>query len=664
MSAARQLVSRAWGRGLRPPPLLTVSQWAEDHRFVTAPSPEPGAWHNSRTPYLVGIMDTLSPSHPAREIDFCKGTQLGGTESAVNAVGFYSHQCPGSGLIVLPSKDVAAEWSRVRFQGLFENTPILQPLIALEKNRRRSRSSTIYAKFLSNGATWKLAWSSSAKILRSTPAAIIIADEVDGFAKQVAGEGDPVDLLSKRFANFRRGKFFRLSSPTDRTGSRIERGFRDGDQRYYFLPCPACGHFQRLIFERLKWPQGDAKSRTERTAAVAYNCIRCEVPIREHSKTEMLARGKWVATRYLPALLSGGFSSEDSEIEGIVRQMGNETHPSFHLSGLYSPAGWFSWQQCAVDWERAQGDPERLKVYVMTTLGESWVDRGESPDWEKIFGRREDYAIGTVPPGAVFLTAGVDVQRNRLELEIVGWGRGKQSWSIDYITLLGDTEGEEPWKMLDEVLARDWPTATGGTLPVWAMGIDSGYRPAKVYEFAARHARAAHGPAGSRITVPRTVVPTKGGAGWDRLISGVSSYDAARKRADLRIVEIGTGFAKQQLYDCLRLPRPSQDETYPSGYCHLPSYEPNYFQGLCSESRVIRASGKPEWVHDPSVRNEPLDVRVIARAMAVLCGIDQFSDNHWAELEQRIQVKVKAEPDQPSPQQQQSFRPVVGRIRL
>jgi phage terminase large subunit GpA-like protein len=600
-------------------------------------------------------MDVLSPEHPAREIDVCKATQIGGSEVAINAVGYYSHLQPCSGLIVLPSKDVAGEWSRVRFQGLFEATPVLTPLIAHEQNRRRARTSTIYAKRLTNGATWKMAWSSSSRILRSTPASIIIADEVDAFAAQVGSEGEPIDLLSKRFANFRRGKFLRISSPVDRTGSRIERGFRDGDQRFYFVRCQHCGRFQRLIFERLRWPQGDLRTRTERTAQAAYLCINCEERIEERSKTDLLAGGMWIATRERPDLLAGGFDESNlaADLEPILFAMQKEKHPSFHLNGLYSPIGWLSWSQIAIDWERAQGDPERLKVFCMTTLAESWIDRGEAPDWERLFARRETYEIGKIPPGVLFLTAGVDVQANRLELEIVGWGRNRESWSIDYMVLLGDTEGDQPWRMLDEVLAREWPLTAGGTLPITVMGIDSGFRSHKVYEFCARHARPAHGPAGSRIHAHRTVQSTKGALAWDRLITHISTADAARHRGDLRIVEIGTGYAKQQLFDCLRLPVPSAGESVPSGFCHFPNFEPDFFRGLCSESRVIRASGKPEWVRDLAVRNEPLDCRIIARTMAGLYGMDRFSEEGWLRLEQSVQNATAPAAPAPVPGQQQ-----------
>lgn len=628
---AHQVVSGAWSRGLKPPPSLTVSEWAARYRIVTAPSPDPGPWRNERTPYLVGIMDALSPSHPAREVDFMKGTQIGGTEAAVNVVGYYSHQSPNSGLIVLPSKDVAREWSTLRFQGLFENTPVLQPLFSLENNRRRAKSNTTYAKRLANGCSWKMAWSSSGKILRSTPAAIIIADEVDGFVLSVGGgkrsEGEPIDILTKRYANFRRGKFLRISSPTDRSGSRIERGFRAGDQRYYFLPCPHCAHFQRLVFERIRWPQGEPQK-------AAYECAACEKSIPEYHKTAMLARGMWVATADHPDLVEHGFPDSDiALLQPILDAMAEAEHVSFHLSALYSPLGWYSWSTLASDWEKIHGDAERLKVFVMTTLGETWVDRGEAPDNQRLFERRESYEIGIVPRGGLFLTAGADVQADRIEVEVVAWGYGKESWSVGYEVLPGDTSTPAPWNQLEQLLARDWPCAVGGSKPIIALAIDTGFRPQMGYAFARRHQQAAHGPAGSRIVAVRTVIPIKGTDDWQKLIVRVSNPDAAKKRGGIRIVEVGTACAKQELYDWLRLPAPSQPgETYPPGYCHFPSYEKSYFQGLCSESRVIRATGRPEWVKDPSVRNEPLDVRVYARAAAAVYGLDVFRQSKWKEM--------------------------------
>lgn len=628
-SRAYAAVARAWADGLRPPPDLKVSEWAEEYRYVAPPTPNEGPWRNDRTPYLVGVMDVLSPSHPAREIDAIKGTQLGFTEFLLNVVGYYSDQVPGTtGMIVLPTKFVATEWSKLRLQALFGHTEPLRRLVASQDNRRGSKSNTAWVKQLANGSTWKIAWASSGAMMRSTPAGIILADEVDGMNPEIPGEGNTMDVLRNRFANYRRGKFARVSSPTNKRESLIEQGYLAGDQRRFFVPCPHCRHRQVLMLDNLIWPDG-------RPEEAAFKCVSCEQLIPEFHKTQMLAEGMWLATREVKHLVKTGFAEVDiPRLAGILAQMDEAEHPSFHLPSFYSPMGWYSWRAFAAEWSAAQGDPAKLKVLVMTKLGETWLEKGEAPDWEKVYGRRERYEEGTAPAGVLFLTAGVDVQADRLEVELVGWGRGRESWSVNYVVIPGDTSTEEPWLLLDEVMRASYPTADGRSLPIMVMGVDTGFRPQKVYEFARRHRQADHGPAGTRIRFPRTVVPFKGNSDGYKIIFGKSTADAARKRGGVVIVTVGTAAAKQDVYDSLRLPAPTNEgEAYPAGYCHFPaSYDADYFRGLTSESRVVRVNGKAEWVRDPAIRNEPLDCRVYARAAAAIYGLDRFTDTHWRRM--------------------------------
>jgi len=202
------------------------------------------------------------------------------------------------------------------------------------------------------------------------------------------------------------------------------------------------------------------------------------------------------------------------------------------------------------------------------------------------------------------------------------------------------TSSPEVWQELEALLAKDWPHAAGGTMPIMAMAIDTGFRPQMVYEFAARHPQPAHGPAGDQIVAPRTVIPTKGTDHAFKLIASVSGTDAARKRQGVRIWSIGTHCAKQEFYDWLRLDLPTDpDEAFPAGYQHYAYGDPDFYKGLCSESRVVRAlSGKIEWVKDPAVRNEPLDLAVLCRACAAVCGIDRFTEEEWAALEGSMQA--------------------------
>ena len=640
---ATELVNQAWNAGMTPPPMTLVSQWADQNRELPESAPEPGPYRTSRTPYMREIMDSLSPSSMAREIDFMKGSQIGATDSAFNWIGFIVDQSPTNILCVLPDQATAKEWSQQRLAQLIENTPCLRGKIK-EPRDRDGGNATFSKKF--GSAYLKMAWASSAKKMRSTPAANLIADEVDGFARDSSGEGSPIALLRRRFTNYPEGKFYRMSTPTDKATSLIEQGFNEGDQRYYFIPCPFCKHYQIIQFKNLKWNKGDYGS-------VYLKCIACEAEIPERFKTVILAKGRWIATKTRPDLVKNGIAEESlPDLDRIFRTMRVERHPSFHLSGLYSPLGWYSWDQVAEDWEKAQKNPKDLKTFVNTVLGETWVEQGAAPEWEILYERSGSYTAGAAPYGVLFLTAGVDVQGDRLECEIVGWGRNFHSWSIDYHVILGDPKDTETWDKLEQYLRKPIEHASGHSLQISAIGVDTGYSSKVVYRFTGRFPRAVHGHGRSYISQPLTLVPTKGGHSGVKLIESISSEDAARTRRGLKIVTIGTHTAKQELYDWLRA-RPTVDtETgqmkLPFGYTFYPRYEPSYFQGLCSETRVVRENGKIEWLKDPSVRNEPLDCRIIARAMASLYGIDRFVEKHWASLEESLRP-IEPEPT-PTPQ--------------
>ena len=390
-------VLRAWRRGMRPDPDLTVSEWADTHRKLSSrASAEPGQYRTARTPYLREIMDALSPGHPAQRISFMKAAQVGATEAGNNWIGFVIHHAPGPMLAVLPTVEMAKRTSRGRIDPLIEDSPALKERV--QPARSRDAGNSMLSKEFPGGIL-VLTGANSATGLRSMPARYVFLDEVDAYPASADEEGDPVSLAEARTTTFaHRRKVFMVSTPTIRGLSRIEREFETSDQRRYFVPCPHCGHMQWLQFERLRWEKG-------RPETAAYACESCQRPIAEHHKTDMLARGEWRATA----------QSADPHTVG------------YHLSALYSPIGWLSWARIARAWDAAQGNDEAMRAFRNTILGETWFETGEAPDWQRLAERREEWKPGTVPAGALFLTAGADVQKDRIEVDVWAWGRGLES---------------------------------------------------------------------------------------------------------------------------------------------------------------------------------------------------------------------------------------------
>ncbi|RMD88285.1 MAG: phage terminase large subunit family protein [Alphaproteobacteria bacterium] len=605
-------IEKVWRQGLRPDPLLTVSEWADRYRVLSQrAASEPGRWRTSRTPYLREIMDCLSPASKVERVVFMKGAQVGGTECGNNWIGYVIHQAPGPMMAVSPTVELAKRNSKQRIDPLIEESDVLKGLV--KERRSRDSGNTVLSKEFPGGVL-VLTGANSAVGLRLMPARYLFLDEVDGYPGDADGEGDPILLAERRASTFQRRKVFLVSTPKAKGLSRIEREFEASDRRYYFVPCPECGEYQTLKFANLYWPEG-------RPMEAMYRCAHCGSLIDEYRKTEMLEHGEWRAAA-----------------PGDGRTAG------FHLSSLYSPVGWFSWSDAAEMFEAARENPDLMKGFVNTVLGEPYEEAHEAPEWQRLYDRREAYRIGVVPRRGLFLTAGVDVQKDRLEVEVVAWGRNKESWSVDYLVLDGDTAKPEVWARLDEVLARDWPREGGGSMPIRVMCVDSGYATQDVYAWVRRHPQATWGPAGAAARQPRTVAAVKGRDSDVALILRVSRADTGSRRRGLKVWSIGTPVAKAELYQRLRLERPTDEELedgkgFPPGYCHFPEYGEEYFKQLTAERRVIRVHKgfpKASWEKDPARRNEALDCRVYARAAAAIYGLDRFKERRWRALEEPL----------------------------
>jgi phage terminase large subunit GpA-like protein len=302
----------------------------------------------------------------------------------------------------------------------------------------------------------------------------------------------------------------------------------------------------------------------------------------------------------------------------------NPDRTGFHLSSLYSPYGWYSWADAAAEWEDAQNDQNELKVFINTVLGEVWEEEGEVPEWENLYNRRENYPVNTPWDDVCFITAGVDVQKDRLELEIVGWIPGKRTQSIDYRALEGDTAKKPVWDELAKVMNETWETESGRVMGVQMMAVDTGYNTTHAYDFCRRYTQ-------------NRVVPIKGNDRMGVALGQPSAVDrtsSGRRSKKIMLWNIGVGILKSELYGWLRSEQ-NEDDSYPDGYCHFPEYGRSYFKGLTAEKLVKkkdrRGFKKYEWVKEFE-RNEPLDCRVYARAAASIIGMDRFEEQHWEEI--------------------------------
>jgi phage terminase large subunit GpA-like protein len=539
---------------------------------------------------LKEIFDKLSDHDPTQEIVVMKGAQLGFTEAGNNWVGYIIDVAPAPTLMVMPTDETVKRNSKTRIDPMIEKTPRLRERIA--PSRSRAGGNTTRQKDFPGGVLI-LTGANSAVGLRSMPIKNLFLDEVDGYELDLNGEGSPIDLARARTRTFAKKKIFIVSTPTVEGKSVVENEFMMTDQRYFNVPCPHCGTMQVLKWSQLRWQSG-----LYHTAR--YQCESCEELIEERFKTEMLAEGCWVP------------KEPNNE---------NPNKVGYHINSLYSPYGWYSWAQAAEDWSKAQGDVNKLKTFVNTVLGETWKEKGEAPAYMNLYNRREDYTFNTPPKDVCFITAGVDVQKDRLELEIVGWCKGKRTYSLDYRVLMGETSKIDVWDELAKVVGETWQREDGLRLSMHMMAVDTGYNTTHVYNFC------------QRFDATR-VIPVKGDDRLQMILRPPKSVHITRegkKIGSVGVYGVGVSLLKSELYGWLKQ-EIAEGGDIPPGYCHFPEYEQHYFKGITAEELQFKIDRKGfkvyEWVKKFE-RNEPLDCRVYARAAAAVVGIDRFADEHF-----------------------------------
>lgn len=565
-SAVAQWADAIWRRGLALDPVLTVSEWADTHRDLPPSSAEPGRWRTSRLPFLREIMDCLTPASPTIRVVVMKAAQVGGTECALNFIGYAIHQVPSNIMLVMPSTEMIRRNTPTRIDPLIEHTPALRSLVVPFRSRDGGNSTT-RKSFI--GGDLLMVGANSPLGLRSLPARFILLDEIDAYPADADGEGDPVALAERAAITYgARRKILMVSTPTTKGFSRIETAYEESDQRKWFVPCPECGEHHTLEWVNVRWPEG----RRDQAHLV---CPHCGSVLDDAQRLAMVAAGEWRPT-----------------------SPGADKSAGFHIGGLLSPFN--TMPELAIEHGKVYLDPPRAKAFRNVKLGELWHDEAATPpDSLGLFERCEEWGTD-LPPGIVLLTAGVDTQDDRLEYEIVGWGRDEESWSIAHKIIWGNPAGPEVWKALDHDLGRSFTHARDvPPLPIRAVAIDSGgHHTQSVYRYAADRAA-------RRVWA----IKGRGGAGvpiWPRRPS--------RKKAGVAstVFIVGVDAAKEALYARLKRPEPGP------GFCHFPKgRDADWFRQLTAESLATRyVKGRPvrEWRKAPGDRNEALDCRVYAAA--------------------------------------------------
>jgi phage terminase large subunit GpA-like protein len=565
------LAQAAWA----PPPRISVSEWADAHRILSPEcSAEPGAWNTDRAPFQRGPMDAISD--PTIEtVTLMTSAQVGKNEICHNALGWIIDSKPGPILWVAPTEKAGEKWSKTRLAPMIRDTPRLHGKVADSKSR--DSGNTILEKTFPRGLLF-IVGSNAPSGLASQPIQYVFCDEVDRFEDSAGTEGDILDLASKRTTTFPgRRKLVYVSTPGIKGASRIDKSWETSDQRHYFIPCPHCG--KRIVFRwrdpdgtyRVVWPDGHPEK-------AYYLCQECGLRITDAQKFKMLRDGQWVATK--------------PEVKG---------HAGFHLNELYSP--WRTFGDVAKAFLKAKANgPMSLMVWVNTSLGETWDPRdGEGLEIHGLKARRERYEA-QVPDGVAFLTLGSDMQPDRWEYIVRGWGLGGESWLIDRGMVVGNPVTKKFWEDVDRVLLRSYSHGSGYQMPISASAIDYGGSNSKqVLAF-------------TKERTGRRVYAIKGASRPQQ-----KAVIRSQKRSKLWMVD--TIMLKDTFFGCIKIPKEKQGP----GFVHWPdTLMDDYFDQITAEKIAHRtAAGITRRIYvkvTEDARNEALDCEVYNLAAKELLG--------------------------------------------
>jgi phage terminase large subunit GpA-like protein len=633
VEAQIQRLRDAFSAAIAPPREISVLDWAEENLILSKESSsQPGKF--TAYPFQRELLEVLSASHPCQKVVAKMGAQLAKTLAIQAAIGYAIDIEQGPILLVEPRERDVEAFNSDRLEPMLRDTPALRHKVA-EKKSRDSANTKLFKKF--DGGSVTLVGSNSPANLAMRSIRWLFLDEVDRY--ETNKEGDVVSLAMRRQDTYPHSrKLFMCSTPHLEGASRIDQEYQLSDQREFIVPCPYCQYEQQLVWSGVVWGQRAGDDMEIPASDARYRCAGCQKLIPSYMKAEMLERGRWVA------------QNPDGEF------------PGFHLSQIYSPLK--SWGQLASEWTTAQNDPEQMKVFINTVLAECWQQKGDAPEWEKLAARAENYTLSAVPAGVRFLTAGIDVQKDRLEMSVWGWGRGRRRWLVDYTVIPGELSDPSVKQVVTSAINVTYPTVSGVDLPILRAAIDSGFNAEEVYAWA-------------RSQGPGRVLVVKGDDRQQVLLGMPAPVETTtrgkRVKWGVKVWPVGVSHAKSELYGQLRMPR-DEGQAPPPGWVSIPAtgwIEPTreeFCRQMVSEqyvTRVVKGYKRGEWVKIRD-RNEALDTANYARAAAEHVGISRLSEMDWSRMDEPFRVAEHLEQvaEQAQAEAQVEAAPVVAPAAL
>lgn len=560
---------------LRPKEEMTVSQWADKNMVLPDGSNEAGHFRTANVPYQKEIMDAITDIH-VRSVTIMSSSQVGKTTIILCGIGYYIEHEPAMQQVVLPTLSLGEKFSKTRLAHMIRDIPSLRKKIAPAK--AKDSDNTILFKQYAGGYII-VSGANSPASLSSMPIRIVWMDEVDRYPESAGGEGDPVKLAEKRATTFWNKKFIKTSSPTIAGESKIEEEYLDGTMEEWCVKCPCCGEWQPYDFERVNFEH------------VAMVCTGCG---------EIVPENDW----------------KQSEHKWIAEHPERKKHRSFHLNELASP--WVEWRDIINEYLKAYNeykklhDTSKLQVFINTALGLPWQAgmAGKDDITEKVLKERAEHYEADIPDGVLLLTAAVDVQDNRFEIEVRGWTRDYETWGIYKTEIYGNLETKEPWEELEKYLETTFFFKNGLGLNIAATAIDTGgshtTRVYKWVKYMKEKRKRIYGIKGYEGKEKTDLIHKRSTASIKE--KGRNGKDIVVGTTELIILGVSSG--KEDIRNRLKIQTPGE------GYCHFPSnkgrgYDIKYYEGLLSEVKVVkkvRGIKKETWVKKSGVRNEPLDL--------------------------------------------------------